>query len=198
MRSKLLWAVLALAVVLGITTAASATTRSLITGKMIAQHTINSKHLVNHTIKAHDLSQTLVTSLRGQTGPAGPQGVAGPQGLKGDTGATGATGATGPQGPAGPQGVAGPKGGLDLSKIDFVSSTHHVVAFGTDHVITAFCPAGHKVVGGGFDVLLGDTKLVNVFTSQPVSDLSGWTIRVVNASTTTDATVEAHAVCVSA
>lgn len=95
MRSKWLWAALALVAVLVITTAASATTRGLITGKQIAPHTINSKHLVDHTIQAHDLSKTLVNSLhgaRGATGPAGPQGpqgATGPQGPKGDKGATG-------------------------------------------------------------------------------------------------------------
>ena len=194
MRSKMLWAVLALAVVLGITTAASATTRGLITGKMIAPHSIKSKHFVDHTIRAHDLSPTLIESLQGKTGPQGPaglQGPAGPQGVKGDTGATGV------QGPTGPQGPAGAKGLIDLSKLSYVSSIHHVVAFGTDHVITAFCPTGSKAIGGGFDVLQGDNKVVNVFTSQPVIDLSGWRIEVVNFSTDTNATVEAHAVCVA-
>ena len=94
MRSKWLWAALALVAVLGITTAASATTRGLITGKQIAPHTINSKHMVNHTIQAHDLSNGLIRSLhgaRGAIGPAGPQGPVGPQG---------ATGAQGPVGPS--------------------------------------------------------------------------------------------------
>ena len=94
MRSKWMWAALALVAVLGITTAASATTRGLITGKMIAPHAVNSKHLVNHTIQSHDLSQKLIRSLhgaQGATGPAGPRGPAGPQG---------ATGAQGPVGPS--------------------------------------------------------------------------------------------------
>ena len=99
MRSKWLWAALALVAVLGITTAASATTRGLITGKQIAPQTINSKHLVNHTIQAHDLSNGLIRSLhgaRGATGQAGPQGMAGPQGPAGLRGATGAQGPVGP------------------------------------------------------------------------------------------------------
>ena len=92
MRGKMLWVVLALAVVLGITTAASATTRALISGKQIAPHAINSKHLVNHTIQKHDLSARLIKSLhgaKGAKGPVGPQGPAGPQGATGATGATG-------------------------------------------------------------------------------------------------------------
>lgn len=107
MRSKWLWAALALVAVLGITTVASGATSGLITGKQIAAHSINSKKLVNHTIQKHDLSGALVKSLhghRGEPGLTGPQGPAGPQGLKGETGATGATG---PQGPQGPQGAPG-------------------------------------------------------------------------------------------
>lgn len=79
MRSKWIWAALTLVAVLGITTAASATTRGLITGRMIAPHSINSKHLVNHSIQAHDLSNGLIASLhgaKGDTGPAGPAGTA--------------------------------------------------------------------------------------------------------------------------
>ena len=81
MRSRFLWAALALVAVLAITTAASATTRGLITGKQIAPHAINSKHLVNHTIQKHDLSNTLIRSLRGRRGPTGPTGPAGADGL---------------------------------------------------------------------------------------------------------------------
>ena len=95
MRSKFLGAALALVAVLGITTAASATTRWLITGKMIAPHSINSTKLVDHTIQKHDLSQKLVRSLhgaKGARGPVGPQGPAGPQGATGATGSQGATG----------------------------------------------------------------------------------------------------------
>ena len=99
MRSKFLWAALALVAVLAITTAASATTRGLITGKQIAPHTINSKHLVNHTIQKHDLSNKLIASLRGAKGARGPTGLQGP---------AGPTGATGPQGPRGLQGPVGP------------------------------------------------------------------------------------------
>jgi hypothetical protein len=68
MRRKSLWTGLALVAMLGITTAASPATRSLITGNMIKPHQITSKHLVDHTIQAHDLSATLVKSLEGIAG----------------------------------------------------------------------------------------------------------------------------------
>ena len=92
MRSKFLWAVLPLAAVLAITTAASATTRGLITGKMIAPHSINSKKLVDHTIQKQDLSQKLIRSLHGAKGATGPAGPQGPAGLPGGTGAQGTPG----------------------------------------------------------------------------------------------------------
>lgn len=95
MRSKWLWAALALVAVLGITTVASATTSGLITGKQIAPHSINSKKLVNHTIQKHDLSGALVKSLHGHRGVPGATGPEGPAGPKG------ATGAVGQQGPSG-------------------------------------------------------------------------------------------------
>ena len=71
MRSKLLWLPLALVAVLVLSSAASGHVRSLITGNEIKAHSITSKHLVDHTIQAHDLSVALVQSLRGQTGAKG-------------------------------------------------------------------------------------------------------------------------------
>jgi hypothetical protein len=86
---------------------ASGRVATQITGKDIALHSITTKHLVDHTIQAHDLSAALLKSLQGRTGPQGP---AGPQGAKGDTGAQGATGATGAKGATGATGATGAKG----------------------------------------------------------------------------------------
>lgn len=68
MRSKSLSAALAVVAVLSITTAAGGTARSLITGSMIKPHQITSQHLVDGTLRAHDLSATLFTSLNGIAG----------------------------------------------------------------------------------------------------------------------------------
>lgn len=111
MGTRTLWLALALAVITAIAAAAAGGGSSAkITGKAIAFHTINSQHLVNHTIQGHDLSTALVQSLRGQQGATGAQGAAGPQGQKGDTGASGATGARGLKGDTGETGAQGPKG----------------------------------------------------------------------------------------
>jgi hypothetical protein len=83
--------------------------QTLINGKQIKPHSITSLHLVDHTLKAHDLSQGLIKSLKGKVGPAGRQG---PQGDVGAAGPQGVTGAAGPQGDAGAVGPQGPKGDL--------------------------------------------------------------------------------------
>ncbi len=110
MHSKLLWLPLVLVAVLVLSSAASGHVRSLITGNEIKAHSITSKHLVDHTIQAHDLSVALVQSLRGQTGATGDTGAQGPKGDSGATGAQGPQGATGAAGAVGPQGERGPVG----------------------------------------------------------------------------------------
>ena len=97
-HSKWLWLAVALTAVLGITATASGKLPTLITGKQIAPHQINSAHLVNHTIQAHDLSTSLIASLRGQQGATGATGATGDTGPKGDTGQQGPRGTT--DGPA--------------------------------------------------------------------------------------------------
>jgi len=114
MRSRLtLLALAGIGVLVLFATTASGRVTTMITGKDIAPHSITSKHLVDHTIQAHDLSLGLIKSLQGATGPqgpAGPQGQAGPKGDTGPQGATGARGATGATGAAGLQGQKGDTG----------------------------------------------------------------------------------------
>lgn len=111
MGRKLAW----LAVVLGaaglaLALTASGSTRGLIGGKDLKPHSITSRHLVDHTIQAHDLSAGLIRSLRGQAGPAGPSGPRGDTGPTGPTGVQGPKGETGATGPAGEQGAKGDPG----------------------------------------------------------------------------------------
>jgi hypothetical protein len=108
MKSKFLWfavVVGAAAFVLAFT--ASGSVRGVISGKDIKAHSITSRHLVDHTIQAHDLSKGLIESLRGHTGPAGVQG---PKGFTGPAGETGPKGGTGPAGPMGEHGATGDPG----------------------------------------------------------------------------------------
>ena len=67
MHSKWLWVALAFVAVLGLTATASGTVQSMITGKQIAPHSINSMHMVNGTLQAHDMSPAFLKSLQGKT-----------------------------------------------------------------------------------------------------------------------------------
>jgi hypothetical protein len=107
MHSKMLWSALALVAVLGLTATASGKVHSLITGKDIAPYSITSRHMVNGTLQAHDLSAGLIASLQGKSGATGAKGDAG---AKGDTGAAGARGETGAAGAKGETGATGAKG----------------------------------------------------------------------------------------
>ena len=111
MHGKWLWFALALVAVLGLTTTASGTVQSMITGKQIAPHSINSLHMVNGTLQAHDMSPAFLKSLQGKIGATGPQGS---QGSEGDNGAKGDTGSRGDKGDKGDKGPQGPPGIINL------------------------------------------------------------------------------------
>jgi hypothetical protein len=97
---------------------------------------------------------------QGPQGPAGPQGATGPQGAAGPQGAmgpAGADGAPGPQGPAGstgpmgPMGPQGPQGTAGVSGYQIATATFSGgLAAGQFMSATATCPAGTRVLAGGF------------------------------------------------
>ncbi len=178
MRSRWFWAALALVAVLGITTAASATTRSLITGKQIAPHSINSKHLVNHTIRAHDLSQGLIKSLQGKKGPAGPKGPQGNVGRAGPKGATGPQGAKGDTGPMGPPGLSQLEADGPYPSLTQLSDYEDAGANSEDAWVSdptgstlqeswVMCAPGKVALGGGFGWNDYNTSDLVIVTSSP-------------------------------
>lgn len=108
------------------------------------------------------------------------QGPAGPQGLQGDTG------------PAGPQGPSGVSGYEIVTRQEFLAPG----AFANVHVD---CPAGKKVLGGGFEIETPDD--VKVFSSAPSDGAGniidyGWNVFVHNAGTGTRQTT-VSAICAS-
>ena len=82
----------------------------------------------------------------GATGPVGPQG---PAGATGATGAQGPIGATGAQGPIGAMGPQGPAGVTTPTTFRVEANSGLLSALTVGHV-TAECPAGSVVTGGGF------------------------------------------------
>jgi hypothetical protein len=174
-------------------TAGGSSSPQRVTGKTIAWHTISSRHLIDHTIQAHDLSAALVKSLRGAEGPNGLQGPPGPQGQKGDTGAAGETGATGAQGPKGDKGETGdigPQGPPGLSNVSTdgpypgVTQLQTVVDDGRMNSTEAWlgdsgatlqqswvrCADGKVALGGGFsraDEAVSSVKGLQIVSSEP-------------------------------
>jgi Collagen triple helix repeat (20 copies) len=92
-----------LALFVGLTGTAVATTSALVTGAQIKDASIAGADVKNKSLTTRDFRGS-VRGLRGLTGPAGPPGAAGA------TGPEGPNGAQGPQGPAGPQGTQGTLG----------------------------------------------------------------------------------------
>jgi hypothetical protein len=91
-------------------TAATAGVKALVTGAQIKDGTIESRDVMNGTLRSADLAPGFAASLRGQRGAQGVSGPQGPAGPKGDSGPQGAPGSQGPSGGQGPQGNPGPAG----------------------------------------------------------------------------------------
>jgi hypothetical protein len=94
--------------------------------------------------------------------------TAGLPGLKGDAGVKGDTGIQGPIGAAGPPGV---------SEYERVETVHNVVSGDTSIVMSASCPAGKKLLGGGGAVQ--DSKFHITFLLPQVNDVVGLTAVVI-------------------
>lgn len=83
--------------------------------------------------------------------PAGPAGARGPAGPAGEPGARGLAG------PKGDTGARGPDGAPGISGYERVEAVADVLPGNTSVVVTAACPAGKRLLGGG--VALRDQKL---------------------------------------
>jgi Collagen triple helix repeat (20 copies) len=145
------------AVVAAIVAAASGTAATLV---------VTSKNIKNGTIQTVDISAKAKRALRGYTGPRGSTGLPGPVGQRGPQGPQGAQGPIGPQGPQGFPGTS-------VSYSDWVSEEEVTVAPGSYGFVTAACPTGTFVVGGGYTTQNpGDQKLVST-ASYPIREGDG-------------------------
>ena len=132
---------------------------------------ITGAQIKDHSIGLNDIAPQAVAKLRGHAGARGP---------------------VGPIGPTGAQGLAG---GFDPSKISYVQGPATDLppngAAGVQ-TLTATCPAGTKVVGGG-----GFPSIALEGASLPSPDGSGWSIIVINDTTVDIPNAAAFAVCVA-
>jgi hypothetical protein len=154
----------------------------------IENGTIRGKDVKNNSLTAKDIDESTLDLglMRGSQGHNGGQGPAGP---KGDTG------------PAGPQGDPGQAGASGWEKVTNIKN----FSFGDDPFIdlTATCPAGKKVTGGGYDFIYGaddqSDEGPEVHTNGPVGE-NAW--RVVAGfhsplSGFLNSRVEVYALCVN-
>jgi hypothetical protein len=119
---------------------------------------ITGAQIKNGSIGLVDLSGKAKQSLRGQRGPAGPAGI---------------------------QGVAG---GFDPAKVSYVTGPTSSFAPGAVDSVKAFCPAGTRVLGGGYFA-----SITHVGGSQTF-DGQAWTVIIVN-DTSISVNANAFAVC---
>jgi hypothetical protein len=153
---------------------AGATSYVLITGKQIKDGSVGLADLSSKTKKA----------LKGQRGPRGFTGVSGPTGL------------AGPAGPAGAPGAQGAPGGFDPNKVSYSSGPIVTVSPGNEATSVAPCPAGSKVIGGGFYSIAWLDGGLYVTDQGPLDDGSGWFMDFYNSASALDnADVQAYAVC---
>lgn len=154
---------------------------ALITSANVKNNSLTGIDIRNESLGTADVKNgsLLPKDFKAGTLPAGQQGPAGP---------------AGPAGPVGPQGPQGLNGVSGLEIVYETSATNS----DTEKVVTASCPAGKKVVGGGgyaFNLTFPDE--VAIVASFPVNGTS-W--RVVTQET--DAYVPAwlartYAICAS-
>lgn len=124
----------------------------------------------------------------------GPQGEPGPAGTNGATGLRGPRGAKGATGPAGSQGDPGPQGPPGLSNFGIHTTRTEGPELPSGAILTADiqCPAGRKVLGGGFY-----TSWLTAVRSHPNGSGDGWIVMVQNQRNDTILLpfVEGYAIC---
>ena len=158
-----------------------------------------------YRIKATDPTETckspdhipLQWFVNGPQGAQGAQGPVGPQGPAGPAGAVGQAGQAGPIGPigaAGPLGAVGPTGNAGIAGsagLEVVEASANNAVLDSDQQVVAHCPAGKKVISGGF---IQNPANGNVAESRPSSDRTAWVVYVTDLALNSP-TVKAFAVC---
>ena len=99
------------------------------------------------------------------------------------------------EGPSGPAGPAGAASGFDPGKITYVAGPETDLpanAAAGAQTLTATCPSGTKVIGGGFPSIALEGASI------ATADGTGWSLIVVNATDVDIPNAFAFAVCAGA
>jgi Collagen triple helix repeat (20 copies) len=141
----------------------------------IKQSAVSTKKVLDGSLLAKDFKQGEIPA-----GPQGPQGAPGPQGLQG------------PQGEQGPRGATGSPG---ISGYQVVTGSDVDVANGVSAQLTVRCPAGKRVMGGGYSTTTSTGITLNR-SGASTSTGDGWFVRITNNSGERR-TVNGQAICVT-
>lgn len=145
-----------------IATAGTSYAAIVVTSANIKDETIQSRDVRNGALKLADINDTAEAQLRGQVGPRGPAGPRGLPGEQGEPGQQGLPGQPGQPGQPGEQGAPGTNGvsGLVYTKKQVAGTA------GAPITAEAACPAGKRVIGGGFSTAAG-SMIAAVRDGQP-------------------------------
>jgi Collagen triple helix repeat (20 copies) len=146
-----------------------------VVGKKIAKNAVTGVKVKNGTLLAADFKAGQLPA-----GPQGPKGDPGPQGPKGEMGTQGQKGDKGDPGAPGVSGYA------RTSDVDNILP-------GMPGGLIVDCPAGKKVVGGGFIATSYD---IIVLESAPTGDGNGWQVIAKNVGAQA-LLLEVDAICAS-
>ncbi len=145
---------------------------------------------VNQVVDAGTVEGMTAAELKGQTGDTGPAGADGAVGAVGPAGADGADSTVpGPIGPAGADGAPGGLSGLERVETFLAVIDAHL---GDNVQLSAACPSGKTVTGGGGIVSVNDVFLASSF---PASDMMSWHVEWQVANPTPLVQVWAFAMC---
>ena len=123
---------------------------------------------------AHECASSHTQISWNETGLAGADGADGADGVDGVDGVDGADGADGTDGADGADGADGDFSGWEIVTVQFVPNTW---APGEIKQLSAFCPSGKKVLGGGFLAVHPTTR---AFASTPNSSGDGYAVSFVS------------------
>jgi hypothetical protein len=128
------------------------------------------------------IKPSVLKELRGKTGPRGPQGEPGVQGTAGANGSPGAAGTS-----------------FTTSDVTIVDGTSVGIVSPGNYVLTATCPSGDVVLGGGFNnqsAYQGSVPGADIFVdSSGPSGASTWAVDLENTSGTGTPPMYADAIC---
>ena len=133
----------------------------------------------------------------GLVGPVGPIGPVGPVGSQGLQGERGLQGEQGPQGLPGQQGIQGLQGPAGISGWEVVTVRSDNTGGEALNSIGVYvdCPAGKKVLGGGYSMTIGSLVGFSTAFNAPVGPSTWYVGLVRNDLTPTYWTVDAYAIC---